>query len=632
MNPVHLALLLIPLSTLCYGSQLKDVIVNADKSGVPLHLSNLNVEVISVNYDSISLQDALQKSGSIDTYSIHGQDGTALNLNGMDSNHVLITLDGLAINPSGQAVNLNDINMANIQRIEIIKGNASSQYGSQALGGVVNLVSKPNNNINRHPSGSVHYKTHAQHSSILGDTSAQIHYVQKINDLDFSHHIQMNKYSQSQIDATSNDAEQSSGYRFLFNEKISKEQLTLQSQVNIKRLIRPFEYQVASNTILKNKFENENRGFLQLNYNPKNWQVFSKYQYLNTRSTQDVIATTDTTDFNREITSHFFQADIQKSIDFKTQSLLIGAFTHRESLAQIKEETKKGITTQTNELERSQNKSSVDIYAQHDWYLSDTFSLQSGLRMQLDSDFGLFNSPNIAIRWDINADHIIKASTGIGYRVPDLKERHFAFDHSIYGYEVIGNENLTPETSFSSQVQWRLFTPSFDISNTVYAHYLEDLIEQQLDESIDNGINSYTNINNAKASIIGIDSQIIWTGSDILSLSLSSNFLQATYLIDQTRMINKPNSKIKTNAKWHFKNNKTLTTLLSWQADSINSQLDHKPDVLLIHVNWQQDLSKTVSMNVALNNLTNQIKNSEISDDSRPNSGLELALHISFNP
>ncbi|BCE01320.1 TonB-dependent receptor plug domain-containing protein [Marinicellulosiphila megalodicopiae] len=631
MKSSHLSALLIPFSALCHAYDLGDVTIQADKTGVPIHLSNLNVEVINITSDSISLQDVLQKSGSIDTYSMHGQDGTAVNLNGMDSNHVLITLDGLAINPSGQAVNLNDINMANILRIEIIKGNASSQYGSQALGGVINLVSKPTAS-SALPSGSVHYKTHKQHTSILGDTSAQIHYAQSINDLNFSHHVQVNNYSQSQLNKESNESEQSSGYRILLNEKISKENLTLQTQLNIKRLTRPFEYQVATNTIDKHKIENENRGFLQLNYNKKDWQASSKYQYLNAQSIQDVISTTDSNDFNREITSHFIQANVQKNIEFTTASVLVGAFSHAESLEQIKEETKRGITTLTNELSETQNKSSIELYAQHDWYLSDYVSLQSGLRVQFDSDFGVFNSPNMAIRWDVNANNIIKASTGIGYRVPDLKERHFIFDHSIYGYEVIGNKDLTPETSFSSQLQWQYITHNFDLSHTLYAHYLDDLIEQTLDDSIDNGIDSYININNGKASIIGIDSQIKWTGNDALDLSWSTNLLQATYLIDQTKMINKPNKKIKADAKWKLKNNQFFTTQIAWQSDAINSVLETKPDVVLVNVSWQQDLSKTLSMNVALNNLTNQIKNPEITGDSRPNSGLELAVHISFNP
>ncbi|MCJ8313740.1 MAG: TonB-dependent receptor [Saccharospirillaceae bacterium] len=619
------------LSNTALGDSLDNVQVQADRTGVPLHLSNLNIEIIPITLADGSLTDVLQKSGSITINNMHHQDGTSVSLNGMDSNHVLITLDGLAINPSGLTVNLDDINMANIKRIEILKGNASSQYGSKALGGVINLVSKPIVGKSK-PNVSVHYKKHKQQASLLGDASTKINYDQILGDLKLSHNFQFNNYSETKLDADGYDSQHSSGYRFLINEKLNWNNFSTSAQLNIKRLTRPFIHEAATTDIPKDKIEKEDRAFIQMNYNPKSFKSSAKYQVVNYQSIQDAIKTEDYEDTKRNTISHFVQGDIQKTTHFNTQSITYGAFTHVESLSLTKKEQFGDIITKTNELTVPRSKSSFELFVLHDWYANDQLNIQSGLRTQLDSNFGLFHSPNITLRWDINSAHVVKASTGIGYRVPNLKERHFRFDHSIYGYEVLGNENLTPETSFSSNVKWEFKSSKIKLSNNMYAHLLENLIERLLDESIDNGLDSYININNGEAAIIGLDSQLNWQVSNTIDLNLSSNLLQASYSIDQTQMIDKPNQIYKANANWSYSSKSKVSTQLSLQRGAINSELSQKPDVFLVNLNWQQQFKNDLTLNLTINNITNQIKDSEFTGDSRPDTGLELAVHLSYQP
>lgn len=70
---------------------------------------------------------------------------TRIFVRGTNSNHVLVLLDGVVINdPSDPSTALDMSNMTtdNIERIEVLRGNQSALYGSQAIGGVISLFSK----------------------------------------------------------------------------------------------------------------------------------------------------------------------------------------------------------------------------------------------------------------------------------------------------------------------------------------------------------------------------------------------------------------------------------------------------------------------------------------------------------
>lgn len=68
---------------------------------------------------------------------------TMRGLSGKDQARTLILVDGIPVNKTdGGTVNWNQINTDNVERIEVAKGPASSLYGGNAMGGVINIISK----------------------------------------------------------------------------------------------------------------------------------------------------------------------------------------------------------------------------------------------------------------------------------------------------------------------------------------------------------------------------------------------------------------------------------------------------------------------------------------------------------
>ena len=69
--------------------------------------------------------------------------GTSLSIQGIQGNNVNILIDGVPIigRKSGQ-INLDQIDLSNIDKIEILKGPASVNYGTNSTGGIINLITK----------------------------------------------------------------------------------------------------------------------------------------------------------------------------------------------------------------------------------------------------------------------------------------------------------------------------------------------------------------------------------------------------------------------------------------------------------------------------------------------------------
>ncbi len=71
-------------------------------------------------------------------------------IRGLSSNRVLILVDGQRLNNARESTSFAGIqpalvNLAEVERIEVLRGPASVQYGSDAIGGVVNIITRQPN-------------------------------------------------------------------------------------------------------------------------------------------------------------------------------------------------------------------------------------------------------------------------------------------------------------------------------------------------------------------------------------------------------------------------------------------------------------------------------------------------------
>lgn len=97
-----------------------------------------------------TVADVLRGQKGVDVVQTGGPGGnTSVFLRGANSEHTLILIDGIeANNPinNSRSFNFNDLSLESVERIEIIRGPQSTIYGSDALGGVINIITKKGSN------------------------------------------------------------------------------------------------------------------------------------------------------------------------------------------------------------------------------------------------------------------------------------------------------------------------------------------------------------------------------------------------------------------------------------------------------------------------------------------------------
>jgi len=130
------------------GFDLGQVVVTATKTEHTLGDVPVAVEVITkeeIKAKNIkTVQDALKHLTGVEINKSCGTWGDKGNvqLQGLNKNHTLILVDGQRFLGGHDAVDLQQISIEMVERIEVVKGPASALYGSDAIGGVVNIITK----------------------------------------------------------------------------------------------------------------------------------------------------------------------------------------------------------------------------------------------------------------------------------------------------------------------------------------------------------------------------------------------------------------------------------------------------------------------------------------------------------
>jgi outer membrane receptor for ferrienterochelin and colicins len=141
------------------NTKLEEVVVTATKTLRQLSTLPLPVKLISnqeiTKSNSSRLSDILDDQPGIFIVPDFGG-GNGVQIQGLDSQYTLLLIDGSpVIGRQSGTLDLDRISIGNIEQIEIIKGSSSSLYGTDAIGGVVNLItSRTNDSI----SADVSYK------------------------------------------------------------------------------------------------------------------------------------------------------------------------------------------------------------------------------------------------------------------------------------------------------------------------------------------------------------------------------------------------------------------------------------------------------------------------------------------
>ena len=129
----------------------EELIVTGSYNPVTNEQLSSSVSVINkeqlLQLSSNNVVDALRQIPSLWVEEQGGPGGiTSIALRGAEANHTIVLLDGAQLydptNTRGGAFDLNSLNIESIERIEIIRGAQSAVYGSDALAGVIHIITQ----------------------------------------------------------------------------------------------------------------------------------------------------------------------------------------------------------------------------------------------------------------------------------------------------------------------------------------------------------------------------------------------------------------------------------------------------------------------------------------------------------
>ena len=522
------------------NTKLEEVVVTATKtlrqlSTLPMPAKLITKEEIAKS-SSTKLSDILDDQPGIFIVPDFGG-GNGIQIQGLDSQYTLLLIDGSPIigRQSG-TLDLDRISIGNIEQVEIIKGSSSSLYGTDALGGVVNLItSKAKDSI----SAEASYKISTFNTNDISVNLGKIS--QNGDNLNFYFNsFNSNGYDLND-DPILNTVEPYKSYTGFLRHNFKKNKWSYFSSVRIYNENQDFR--LDENSYGKNII-NELGINSSINYiKNKNYKLIFENYYTNYKNDEEFRLNQNSIEesfFNQSL----FKSELRSIYTInKKNTLTFGLGFYSEFLKR----------NNFNREEVSQN--SFNYFVQYEGFIFENTNYVFGARYDQYDEYESEFSPRFAIRTQINDNISSKISIGKGFKTPDYRQLYFNFSNSSSGYSVIGfnaakeiisnlqslgqisnliisqdefEGKLKPETSISFNLGFNIKTNKstvFDIN--FFRNQISNLIDYKIIASKVNGqsIFSYYNLN--KVYTQGIEFNSTSTVFNDIEISIGYQFLEA---------------------------------------------------------------------------------------------------------
>ena len=471
---------------------LETVVVTATRTPKPLLDIPVVTRVITADdiqkADATNIKDMLQQEipGLEFTYSMGQQ---VLNMGGYDGNNILFLVDGERMaGESMDNVDFSRLNLSSIERIEIVKGAASTLYGSSAMGGVVNIITKgPSDkwaaNVNSRYEGATKEWRHG--------ASADFN-IGRINSLTT---FQM-------TDAKALDLGENSSLPTYGGKSYNvKERLTwkLSDALRLTGRIGYFFRERESGTVSHERYRDVSDG-LKLNWKINAQQdlevAYSFDQY--DKSDLNMLTDKDIRDYSNR--QNICRALYNLHMPSWKSQFTAGADYMNDYM----------MTYQFSEDNNHRSQNSYDIFAQWDYTSSGHWDIIGGLR------YDYFSAAKKGRpTWKLAAmyktcKHQIRVSYASGFRAPSLKELYMDFFMGGI-FMIYGNTDLKCETNHNFSLSWTNHGSVSDnlkycLTATGYYNFFNNYITTATVQRDGKTAQMYTNI--ANQQIAGADASV----------------------------------------------------------------------------------------------------------------------------
>ena len=444
------------------------------------------------NYAGRSLEDIL--SGLTSSFSFNEDDmGSHMQLGGLGNSYILILIDGKRIHGDvGGENDLSLIDPQNIEKIEIVKGASSALYGSDAIAGVINIITdQPTQNL-----VSVTSDTRVSGHGVLTEAvNLDIYknglgsYTSFVHDRADSYRTNDMEYVKgSDTDTQPTIAPLFTGYRSnLFSQKLTyapHRQWALNAGID-------YSYKITDRPETRSDITGGTD--YEMRYKGLRWNLGGIYKFSGRNSLQADF-TVDRFRYGKEYdvatkdfaVGDYVQSKKQRTMEGNLKAILdlpalwgdnrgnsttiVGADWRRDNLTATSGNIDQHVTT-------------LAAYAQHEQRFPvgrGTVSATLGLRYTHHEAFNNHFTPKATLMYSIGPVNL-RATYSAGFRAPGLDELYYHYYSVNRGkpQSSFGNQNLKPEKShyWAMNIEYR--TQQLAVSLTGYLNRISDMMVKQ---------------------------------------------------------------------------------------------------------------------------------------------------------
>ena len=577
------------------------VVVSATRLATPV--SDVGSSVTIITADQIearqqrSLPDVLRSVPGLNIVQSGGAGGqTSLFLRGTNANHTKVLLDGIDMadpsTPSG-AIDISKLLTADIAKVEVLRGPQGALYGSDAIGGVVNIITKGGEGpmaITANMEGGS-FDTFNQGGSVSG-SEGDFHYQATVQHF-FSGATPVTPLNLLPLKQRRNDdfynnytASTKLGYQVTDNfdlgfvghyyNSLSKITGDAFDFVTFTSFPSPTRTRISSI-----QYESRATAHLVL------WDGRFD-QTLGVAYGSTIAATQDPDNGDSRAIGDRVKLDWQGNVRVMDgQTVVLGTETARDALHPglsfgFPSLLSRGITT---------NAGFAGLQSDFDFGLHNSVSV----RYDDNSRFGNKTTWRIAPAWLIG-DTKLKASAGTGFKAPALQQLYGTFG---------GNTNLKPETSFGYDlgVEQSLFDGAVTGGVTWFQNNIRNLI-------VSGPAPKFQLLNVGRARTDGVESFIAWKALDTLTLRADYTYTDALDAGTKLVLLRRPRHKASVNADWQATDDLSLNASLLYVGPQIDGNRDFSiprlkmPDYVTIDLAASYKLTDKWSLFGRIENLT----------------------------
>ena len=604
----------------------KDLVVTAsgfsqERRDAPASISVVGEKDLNTRSNQ-NITEALREIPGVLVGNGHGSLATGdIQMRGMDSTYTSYMVNGIKqatreSRPYGHHIGTEAAFMpplAAIERIEVIRGPMSSLYGSDSIGGVINVITKKAYNLDKW-TGVLEDNYFLHEKSEYGNTN------------------QTNAFLMGPI--VPGKLGVSVGADYLDrrdDDSPSDERFVKHQSGNLDATVSmsPTDTQLWDLSASRGHQEKTHRAA-----SPWYWGFDRDAASLSQHAwyANDMIEAKNFISYEKarteyrvpEMSPQFieqrnFEANSANTFSLGDHKLTLGAnFTRNElnDTFDVEDKVAPGVTP-VSKISRN----GWALFAEDAWMMVPDFTLTTSARLDHDSYFGYHVTPKLYGNWTINENWSLKGGVSAGYKKPDLRENNAGFT-SVYGaypYSSIGigNDELKPEKSINTELGLYWQQDALALDATVFHTKFKDKIsdytictQTATQQCVYNGyvaesVAQYFNVSDAE--IYGLELNGDWQATANLKINANYTYTHSEQKSGEYKgyaLSDFPTSMANVSLSWMAMSDLELWTQASWRSNSPDIGKSSSTDAYaLVDLGARYRLNKNITLMAGVYNL-----------------------------